>query len=127
MKEVIAVIRMNKMNQTKQALTDAGISGFHARPVFGRGKGLVDFTLLQGASEGHEEAISQLKPGIKLIPKRMISLMVPDDKVSLVVKTMIKANQSGRAGDGKIFVLPMDDAVRVRTGEMGDVAIDEIA
>lgn len=126
MKEVLAVIRMNKMNQTRQALADAGISGFHARPVFGRGKGNVDFRILKGAEEGHEEAISQLGTTIKLIPKRMINFMVPDDKVETVVNTIITVNQTGHPGDGKIFVMPCDDAVRVRTGEHGDSAIDEL-
>ena len=126
MKEVLAVIRMNKMNQTKQALADAGISAFHARPVFGRGKGNVDFRILKGAEQGHEEAISQLGSGIKLIPKRMINVIVPDDKVPTVISTIIKINQTGHPGDGKIFVMPSEDAVRVRTGETGAAAIDEL-
>ena len=63
MKEVLAVIRMNKMNQTKQALADAGISAFHARPVYGRGRGQVDFRVLEGAKDGHPEAIAQLGNG----------------------------------------------------------------
>ena len=126
MKEVLAVIRMNKMNQTKQALADVGISAFHARPVFGRGKGNVDFRILKGAEAGHEEAIAQLGGGIKLIPKRMLNVMVPDDKVATVVQTLIKANQTGHPGDGKIFVMPCEDAVRIRTSETGDPAIDEL-
>jgi len=126
MKEVMAVIRMNKMNQTKQALADAGISGFHARPVFGRGRGAVDFRILKGAEAGHEEAISQLGTAIMLIPKRMINFIVPAAKVALVVETIIQVNQTGNAGDGKIFVMPCEDSVRVRTGERGDKAIDEL-
>ena len=126
MKEVLAIIRMNKMNQTKQALADAGFSAFHARPVFGRGKGNVDFRILKGAEEGHEEAISQLGPAIKLIPKRMLNVMVPDDKVASVVETIIKTNQTGHPGDGKIFVLPIEGSIRVRTGEVGDQALDEV-
>ena len=126
MKEVLAVIRMNKMNHTKQALADAGISAFHARPVFGRGKGNVDFRILKGAEAGHEEAIAQLGGGIKLIPKRMLNVMVPDDKVATVVQTLIKANQTGHPGDGRIFVMPCEDAVRIRTNETGDLAIDEL-
>ena len=126
MKEIIAVIRMNKMNATKKALADAGVSAFHARPVFGRGKGMVDFSVLEGAKAGVEEAISQLKPGIKLIPKRLLNVVVPDEKVPAVVQTLIKTNKTGRPGDGKIFVLPCDDAIRVRTGEHGDNAIDEV-
>lgn len=127
MKEVLAVIRMNKMNETKRALADADVPSMTARKVVGRGKGKVDFLLLQGAQEGHEEAINQLGPGPKLIPKRLLTIVVPDKKVSLVIKTIIKVNQNGNPGDGKIFVLPLDDAIRVRTGEVGDEALDDSA
>lgn len=125
MKEVLAIIRMNKMNETKRALADAGISSLTARKVTGRGKGKVDFLLLQGAEKGYEEAINQLGPGPKLIPKRMLNVVVPDDKVDLVVKTIIKVNKTGSPGDGKIFVEPLLDAIRVRTNERGDEAIAE--
>jgi nitrogen regulatory protein PII 2 len=126
-KEVIAVIRMNRMNVTKRALADAGISSLTARKVMGRGQGNVDYQVLKGAEEGREEAINQLGPGPRLIPKRMLTLVVPDDKVPLVVKTLIETNQTGNPGDGKIFVLPILDAVRVRTAEVGEAAIDESA
>lgn len=125
MKEVLAVIRMNKMNETKRALADAGVASLTARKVIGRGKGKVDYLLLKGAEEGYEEAINQLSPGPKLIPKRMLTMVVPDSKVDLTVKTVIEVNQTGSPGDGKIFVMPMSDAVRVRTGEIGDDALDE--
>jgi nitrogen regulatory protein PII 2 len=125
MKEVLAVIRMNKMNETKRALADAGISSLTARKVIGRGKGKVDYMLLKGAEEGYEEAINQLSPGPKLIPKRMLTIVVPDGKVKTVVDTVIKVNQTRAPGDGKIFVIPVTDAVRVRTGEHGDEALDE--
>lgn len=125
MKEVLAVIRMNKMNETKRALADAGISSLTARKVIGRGKGKVDYLLLKGAEEGYEEAINQLSPGPKLIPKRMLTIVVPDAKVKTAVDTIIQANQTGAPGDGKIFVMPVSDAVRVRTGEQGDDALDE--
>ena len=69
MKEVLAVIRMNKMNETKQALAEAGIASFTARKVMGRGKGKVDYLLLKGAEEGHEEAISQFGPGPEADPQ----------------------------------------------------------
>jgi nitrogen regulatory protein PII 2 len=126
MKEVLAVIRMNKMNQTKQALADAGISAFHARPVYGRGRGQVDFRVLEGAKDGHPEAIAQLGNGPKLIPKRMLSVIVPDEKVKPVIETIIKANRTGHPGDGKVFVIPCEEVVRVRTGERDDAALDEV-
>ncbi|MFZ9023629.1 MAG: P-II family nitrogen regulator, partial [Anaerohalosphaeraceae bacterium] len=123
--EVLAVIRMNKMNETKRALADAGVASMTARKVIGRGKGKVDYLLLKGAEEGYEEAINQLSPGPKLIPKRMLTMVVPDSKVDVTVKTVIEVNKTGAPGDGKIFVMPVSDAVRVRTGELGDDALDE--
>ena len=80
MKEVLAIIRMNKMNETKRALADAGVASLTARKVVGRGKGKVDYLLLQGAEEGFDEAIQQLGPGPKLIPKRNASSTLPTNK-----------------------------------------------
>ena len=125
MKEVMAVVRMNKINQTKRALADAGISSMHAKDCLGRGKGLVDFNVLHGAEAGYEEAISQLGNSQRLIPKRMISVIVPDKLVKRVVDTIITVNQTGKSGDGKIFVLPVMESIRIRTGETGDATLDE--
>jgi nitrogen regulatory protein PII 2 len=125
MKEVMAIVRMNKINQTKRALAAAGISSMHARECLGRGKGLVDLDLLKGAEQGYEEAIAQLGNSQRLIPKRMISVVVPDKLVKKVVSTVIEVNQTGKAGDGKVFVLPVDESIRIRTGEMGDETLDE--
>lgn len=126
MKEVMAIIRMNRINQTKKALLEAGISSMHARECLGRGKGLVDLDLLKGAEQGYEEAIALLGNTQRLIPKRMISVVVPDKLVKTTVSTIIAVNRTGKAGDGKIFVLPMDDAVRIRTSESGDETLDEV-
>ena len=125
MKEVMAVVRMNRINQTKRALADAGISSMHAKDCLGRGKGLVDFNVLHGAEAGYEEAISQLGNSQRLIPKRMISVIVPDKLVKRVVDTIITVNQTGKSGDGKIFVLPVAESIRIRTGETGDATLDE--
>lgn len=125
MKDVMAIIRINKINQTKEALSAAGISSFTATgKVLGRGKGLVDFRMLHGAEEGNPEAIEQLGQGPKLVPKRLLTIVVPDDKVQLVVDTIIAVNQTGNAGDGKIFVLPVLESHRVRTSESGDAILD---
>lgn len=123
MKEVMAVIRMNKINETKRALSDVGIASFHARECLGRGKGLVDFNLLKGAEKGYEEAISQLGQSQRLVPKRMITVMVSDKEVVKVVQTIINVNKTGKSGDGKIFVIPLSQAIRVRTGEDGDLVL----
>ena len=123
MKEVIAVVRMNMMNQTKQALTDAGIDAFFAHEAQGRGQGFANPTVLAGVEQGYEEAASLLGEKGKLYPKRMLTAVVKDELVADVVQAIIDTNKSGKPGDGKIFVLPMGDAVRVRTGEQGEKAI----
>ncbi|OKY76971.1 MAG: P-II family nitrogen regulator [Desulfobulbaceae bacterium DB1] len=123
MKEVIAVVRINMMNQTKQALTDAGIDAFFAHEAHGRGKGFVNPAILEGTRQGYEEAASLLGEKGKLYAKRMVAVVVKDDLVDEVVQAIITTNQTGKPGDGKIFVLPMADAVRVRTGETGGKAI----
>jgi nitrogen regulatory protein PII 2 len=125
MKEVMAVIRMNRMNQTKRALADVGLPSMHARECLGRGKGLVDLDVLKGAEQGFEEAISLLGNTQRLIPKRVITVVVPDRMVGRVVETIIASNRTGKAGDGKIFVMPVYDTVRIRTAESGEETLDE--
>lgn len=126
MKEVMAIIRMNKINETKRALRDAGISSMNAKECIGRGKGIVDFNLLKGAEKGYEEAIAQLGQSQRLVPKRLISIVVPDKLVPKVVTTIIDTNKTGKSGDGKIFVLPILESYRVRTAESGDAVLDEV-
>jgi len=126
MKEIMAIVRINMMNRTKKALADAGISSITARDALGRGKGLVDLTLLEGAEKGYEEAVAQLGQSQRLIPKRIFFVVVPDRLASKTVQTIMKVNHTGKSGDGKVFVLPVGDAVRVRTGETGDQVLDEV-
>jgi nitrogen regulatory protein PII 2 len=125
MKEVMAIVRINMMNKTKHALAEAGISSITARDALGRGKGLVDMTLLEGAEKGYEEAIAQLGQSQRLIPKRIFFVVVPDRLVKKTVQTIIQVNKTGKSGDGKIFIMPVSDALRVRTGEAGDAVLDE--
>ncbi|WP_338667793.1 P-II family nitrogen regulator [Pseudodesulfovibrio methanolicus] len=123
MKEVIAVVRMNMMNQTKAALTAAGVDAFFAHAAEGRGKGFVNSAVVEGAESGYEEAAAVLGEKGKLYPKRMVTVVVPDDMVDDIIEAVIAANKTGKPGDGKIFVLPVGDAVRVRTAETGAKAI----
>jgi nitrogen regulatory protein PII 2 len=122
----MAIVRMNMMNKTKRALTEAGISSMTAKDCLGRGKGLVDMHLLEGAEKGYEEAVAQLGQSGRLIPKRAILMVLPEKLVDRAVKTIIKVNQTGKSGDGMIFVMPCSDAVRVRTGEHGNDALDDV-
>ncbi|MBI4963684.1 MAG: P-II family nitrogen regulator [Desulfomonile tiedjei] len=125
MKEVMAIIRMNMMNKTRQALSDVGISSMTAKDVLGRGKGLVDYSLLEGAEKGYEEAIAQLGQSQRLIPKRLLVIVVRDKLVPKTVQTIIEINQTGKSGDGKIFVMPVMDSFSVRTSEGGDTVLDD--
>lgn len=119
MKEVVAVIRATMINQTKRALADAGIASMTATNVLGRGSSRFKDTLAYG-----EEAT--LNQSQRLIAKRMLFVVVPDKQVKTVVNTLIEVNQTGKVGDGKIWVMPFTNAARVRTGESGNAAINEV-
>lgn len=126
MKEITAIIRMNQVNPTKKALTEIGINGFHAIKCTGRGKVSLDLSLIQDSAFQEElgglleESLSR---GGRLIPKRLITVLVPDNQVTEVVQTIIKVNSNGHPGDGRIFVSPAAEVVRTRTGERGDAAL----
>lgn len=126
MKEVMAIIRRNMVNQTKSALTLAGINGITARKVLGRGKKKVNFEIIKDAIDGADlsapmvDAIAETQ---KLITKRLLTIIVPDDQVKTVIDTIINVNKTGNPGDGKIFVLPLEETIRIRTEESGDEAI----
>ncbi|NTV42787.1 MAG: P-II family nitrogen regulator, partial [Syntrophobacteraceae bacterium] len=98
MKEVMAIVRMNMMNKTKKALSESGVSSMTAKDALGRGKGLVDTTVLEGAEKGYEEAIAQLGQSQRLIPKRILSVVVPDKLVQKTVKIIMKTNHTGKSG-----------------------------
>ena len=121
MKEVIAIIRPSKITRTKEVLDALGFPSMTANAVFGRGRqkaiiGEVNFAVKNPELVEEEESM-------RYIPKRMISLVVPDEDASLVVESIMKVNNTGQIGDGKIFVCPVDDALRVRTKETGEEAI----
>lgn len=121
MKEVMATVRLNKVNVTKQALAEAGFPAFTCRKVLGRGKKSVDLALMQTILDAGELPVSSVGENLtemgRLIPKRIFNLMINDEDVDKVVDTIIAANSTGNPGDGKIFILPIMDAYRVRNGE----------
>ncbi len=117
MKEVMAFIRPTMVNATKKALEDSGFPAFSCRPCLGRGKKKIDPALIEYVTnngELPEEAGSDLIGMVRLLPKRAFTVIVNDDQVKSVVDVLIKTNQTGKAGDGKIFVLPIMEAYRVR-------------
>ncbi|OEF96271.1 P-II family nitrogen regulator [Desulfuribacillus alkaliarsenatis] len=127
MKEIMAIIRMNKVAQTKKALVEAGFNGLTAMKAVGRGKMLTDLSELDKLDAAQEEVrekfMESILTGGRLVPKRLLLLTVPSDEVKKAVDTIISVNQEGNRGDGKIFVLPLADAIRIRTGEQGEEAV----
>jgi nitrogen regulatory protein PII 2 len=126
MKHIMAIIRNVKMNETKQALADAGLPSFTALGVMGRGQGRgLGPTYQKIISDSTaKEMLAQLGPEPRLKSKRIIILVVTDEKKDLAVETIIKVNQTGNSGDGKIFVIETLGSVRIRTGETGDITLD---
>jgi nitrogen regulatory protein PII 2 len=136
MKEVIAIIRMNMINKTRKALAVKGYNSLTCYKVKGRGKKKVNYELIDRLLEGEEieeevaagdkiepEVAESVSEGHRLIPKRLILMVVEDDDVDTVVETIMDVNQTGNPGDGKIFVKEVDNALRVRTEEEGEAAI----
>ncbi|MCK4467764.1 MAG: P-II family nitrogen regulator [Desulfobacterales bacterium] len=124
MKEIYAIIRLNKVYDTKKSLEEIGfpsLTAFSYR-VFGRGKqkGLIDEVSFSISPEVTESAKGG---GMKYIPKRLLYLAVNDEDVAGVVDAVIQANQTGHHGDGRIFVCPLEEAIRIRTGEKDAQAI----
>ena len=129
MKEVMAIIRMNMINKTKDALAEAGFGSLTCRKVFGRGKKAVNYEMIKDVMTDAEMQISSPKlaesisEGHRLIQKRLLTLVVNEEEVKAVVDTIMKTNSTGNPGDGKICVMDVEDSIRVRTGESGTVAL----
>lgn len=125
MKLIMAIIRINKMNETKRALSDAGLPSMTTTgKVFGRGKGLWDAKVLEGVKKDLPEALAHLNKEPRLRPQRVVTIVVTDENLNKAVETIIEANQTPEPGDGKIFVIPVHESVKIRTGETGDITLD---
>jgi nitrogen regulatory protein PII 2 len=122
MKEIIAIIRPKQVAKTKDALVALGFPSLTAEPVLGRGKqhGILGELNVEIRLDRLEQGASG---GMKYIPKRQLSVIVDDADVSDIVNAIIAVNQTSQIGDGRIFVLPVEEALRVRTGETGSAAV----
>ena len=112
MKKIEAIIKPFKLEPVKEALTDIGIMGMTVSEVKGYGR-----------QKGHKEMYRGAEYNVDFNPKIKIELVVSSELVRKVVETIRDAANSGKIGDGKIFVLPVEDVMRVRTGETGEDAI----
>ena len=112
MKKVEAIVKPFKLEEVKDALTGLGIQGMTVTEVKGFGR-----------QKGHKELYRGAEYVVEFLPKMKIEIVVSDDLLDQTVKAIVDAASTGRIGDGKIFVSSVDDAIRIRTGESGDVAI----
>ena len=112
MKLIKAIIKPFKLEEVKDALSELGIEGMTVLEVKGFGR-----------QKGHTEIYRGSEYTVDFLPKSMIEVAVADDLVEKVVEKIIEAAKTDKIGDGKIFVLPVEDAIRIRTGEQGDEAI----
>ena len=112
MKKIEAIIKPHKLEDVKDAVQAIGCSGMTVTEVKGFGR-----------QKGHKELYRGMEYVVEFLPKVKLEVVVTDDKVDAVIKAVCEAATTGKIGDGKIFVSPIDDAVRVRTGESGDASI----
>ena len=112
MKKIEAVIKPFKLDDVKEALNEIGIQGMTVSEVKGYGR-----------QKGHKEIYRGAEYVVDFIPKIKIEIVIDDDRSDQVVQKIREAANTNKIGDGKIFVLPVDEAVRVRTGETGSDAI----
>ncbi len=121
MKEITAFVRPNMVQVTKDALADAGFPSFTCQPVLGRGKKHLDFGAVESFVESGDVPANHtgeaLTEPLRLIAKRMFTLIVEDEDVSNVVRLIIDVNSTKTSGDGKIFVQSINESYRIRNGE----------
>jgi nitrogen regulatory protein P-II 1 len=112
MKKVEAIIRPFRIDDVREALAEVGVKGMTLTEVKGYGR-----------QKGHTELYRGSEYQIDFLPKMKIEVIVADRLVDKVVDTIVKAARTGQVGDGKIFILPVEDVIRVRTGESGEDAV----
>ncbi|MDC0267781.1 P-II family nitrogen regulator [bacterium] len=112
MKKIEAIIKPFKIDEVRQALSDEGVVGMSVSEVKGFGR-----------QKGHKEIYRGSEYKVDFLPKLKVEMVLPDDKVDQVIQAILKSANSNKIGDGKIFILPVEEAIRIRTNERGEEAI----
>lgn len=112
MKKIEAIIKPFKLDDVREALTDIGVNGMTVSEVKGFGR-----------QKGHTEVYRGAEYAVDFLPKIRIEIILPDDLVDAAIETIVQAARSGKIGDGKIFVLPVERVIRIRTGEENENAL----
>ncbi len=112
MKQVTCIIKPFKLDEVREALADVGVTGLTVTEVKGFGR-----------QKGHTELYRGAEYVVDFLPKIRVEMVVSDQMVDGVIEAIVRAARTGKIGDGKIFVSPVEQAIRIRTGESGDVAL----
>lgn len=112
MKKIEAIIKPFKLEDVKEALKDIGVQGMTVTEVKGFGR-----------QKGHTELYRGAEYVIDFLPKIKLEIVVSEDQLVKVLETVTESAKTGKIGDGKIFIYPMEDVIRIRTGESGEIAI----
>jgi len=112
MKKIEAIIKPFKMEDVKEALSEVGVEGMTVSEVKGFGR-----------QKGHTEIYRGSEYTVDFLPKVKFEIVVPDERVQRAIDAIVQSAKTGKIGDGKVFVLPIEDAIRIRTEERGDSAV----
>ncbi|MFZ4710037.1 MAG: P-II family nitrogen regulator [Zwartia sp.] len=112
MKQVTAIIKPFKLDEVREALAEVGVNGLTVTEVKGFGR-----------QKGHTELYRGAEYVVDFLPKIRVEMVIPDAMVDDVIEAIVKAARTGKIGDGKIFVMPVEQAIRIRTSESGDAAL----
>ena len=112
MKKIEAIIKPFKLDEVREALSEIGVTGLTVTEVKGFGR-----------QKGHTELYRGAEYVVDFLPKVKIEIVVADGAVELAIDSIVKAAHTGKIGDGKIFVMPVEQVVRIRTGETGEAAL----
>ncbi len=112
MKQVTCIIKPFKLDEVREALADVGVTGLTVTEVKGFGR-----------QKGHTELYRGAEYVVDFLPKIRVEMVVGDQLVDGVIEAIVRAARTGKIGDGKIFVSPVEQAIRIRTGESGDIAL----
>jgi nitrogen regulatory protein P-II 1 len=112
LKQVTAIIKPFKLDEVREALAEVGVNGLTVTEVKGFGR-----------QKGHTELYRGAEYVVDFLPKIRVEMVIPDAMVDDVIEAIVKAARTGKIGDGKIFVMPVEQAIRIRTSESGDAAL----
>jgi nitrogen regulatory protein P-II 1 len=112
MKKIEAVIQPHKLDQVKEALKAIGVDGMTISEVRGHGR-----------QKGHKEVYRGMEYDVDLLPKVKVELVIPDNRLDEITRTLVAAARTGKIGDGKIFVYDVADAIRIRNDDTGEAAL----